>query len=180
MRHGNAVDETDFQILAQVANQNRLPWFGVVLLGPDGKIFVYHLCQCAKVILRVLNRSRGQQELRNIAQDIPERGSHSPLTVAQIVGFIDATEVPRQSGKVFGLVAGEVVGTEHNLTADEWIRGILPPQVLAVHHGDGKPELLRQLINPLRNQAGGEDNQDFTLALLPMSVDDETRLNGFP
>ena len=101
------------------------------------------------------------------------------MTVAQVMGFVDATEVPRQSRKVFCLVAGKVIGTEHNLIADKGIRGILPPQVLAVYHGHGKPEFLRQLINPLRNQAGGEDNQDFTLALLSMPVDDDTRLNGF-
>ena len=97
-----------------------------------------------------------------------------------MMGFVDATEVPRQSREVLCLVIGEVIGAEYNLIADKGIRGILSPQVLAVHHGHGKPEFLRQLINPLRNQAGGEDNQDFTLALLPMPVDDDTRLNGLP
>ena len=96
------------------------------------------------------------------------------------MGFVNATEVPRQSGNILRLVIGEVIGAKHNLITDEGIRGILSPQVLAVHHGHGKPEFLRQLINPLRNQAGREDNQDFTLALLPMPVDDDTRLNGLP
>lgn len=101
------------------------------------------------------------------------------MTVAQVMGFVDATEVPRQSGNILRLVIGEVIGAEHNLIADKGIRGILPPQVLAVHHGHGKPEFFSQLINPLRNQAGREDNQDFTFTLRPMSVDDDTRLNDF-
>lgn len=124
--------------------------------------------------------SRGQQELRNVAQGISEHSSHSTVTIPQVMGFVNATEVPRQSREVLCLVIGEVIGAKHNLIADKGIRGILPPQVLAVYHGHGKPEFLRQLINPLRNQAGREDNQDFTLALLPMSVDDDTRLNGLP
>ena len=102
------------------------------------------------------------------------------MAISQVMDFVDATEVPRQSRKVFCLVAGEVIGAEYNFIADKGIRGILPPQVLAVYHGHRKPEFLRQLINPLRNQAGGEDNQDFTLALLPIPVDDDTRLNGLP
>lgn len=56
-----------------------------------------------------------------------------------------------------------------------WTRGILLLQT--VYHGHRKPEFLRQPINPLRNQAGEEDSQDFTPALLPMLVDDDTRLS---
>ena len=129
----------------------------------------------------VLERSRGEEELRPVPQRVPERAGDlvpRPMGVPEAVGLVDDHQIPRELQHELRPAGREgLAGDDRPELIERVVTGAERPPI---DDDRREVELVLELPLPLGAQGGGSEHEDASLSLRHQLGDDDAGLDGLP